>query len=126
MATVLIVEDDDALREIYESILECEGFKILSASNGEEGLRILTSNEKQIDMVLSDVRMPKKNGVEMLVDLRKKDPKKPPVLLVSGFSEYTREQAIKEGAFDLLNKPLRMEQLIDALQKMAAEYHISV
>ncbi len=126
MATVLIVEDDDALREVYESILECEGFSILSACNGEEGLKLLSANDKQIDLVLSDVRMPKKNGVEMLVDLRKINPKRPPVLLVSGFSEYTREQAIKQGAFDLLNKPLRMDQLIEALQRMATANEVAI
>src|SRR5579885_1966380 len=71
MAKVLLVEDDNNLREIYEARLQAEGYEIVSASDGEQALAV--AKEARPDLVISDVMMPKISGFEMLDILRNTD-----------------------------------------------------
>ena len=68
MSKVLLVEDDNNLRDIYEARMQAEGFEIVSAHDGEEGL-IVAKNEHP-DLIISDVMMPKISGFEMLDIIR--------------------------------------------------------
>lgn len=91
--TILVVDDEEQLKETVIMHLELEGFNVLSACNGKEALEVLENNH--VDFVLSDIKMPELDGMELTVEIRKKYKEVPVVLLVTGFSKYSEKQASK-------------------------------
>ena len=69
MARILIIEDDSRLREVLTEMLEREGYEVITAGNGKEGLELY--NELPVDMVITDILMPEKDGVETISDLKR-------------------------------------------------------
>jgi len=111
--TILIVEDDENIRSALTMLLEFSGYRVLSASNGREGLDILKS-DKTIDLVLSDFMMPIMNGEEMLTELRSYEDnlhsQHLPVILVSAASEA---RALSQRfSCRLLPKPVDVSTLL--------------
>jgi CheY-like chemotaxis protein len=102
---VLVVEDESAIREFLRTVLEGMGFVVLEASNGEEALAITRSFTGPIDLVISDVRMPKMDGLEMVYHLHGERPGIK-VLLISG---YSTESVPRDLTKDLLHKPFSLQ-----------------
>lgn len=94
--TILVVEDEKVLNDAYNTILTKEGYKVLSAFDGEEALSIAETN--RIDLILLDLRMPKVNGIEFLKAYGLAEQDKPPIVIV--FSNLDMQQEIDE-AFSL-------------------------
>jgi two-component system chemotaxis sensor kinase CheA len=114
--TVLVVEDDDVLRNALVMRLEMEGFRLLSASGGREALEILNQGHS-IDFILSDIQMPNGDGVELLKKIRARHPKIPIICLLSGYSTYNKEEIIQAGAIDLVSKPPDMNLICRYIQE---------
>jgi CheY-like chemotaxis protein len=106
--TIVLVEDDDGIRETMASLLEDEGFRVVQAANGEEGLAGLRSTADAC-LVLLDLWMPVMNGWQMLEAMRD-DPalQRVPVLVISAAGDLTPP----EGASAFLRKPIRLETLL--------------
>ena len=108
-AKVLVVDDDPDLQEILGICLSHWGFEVASAANGNDGARLADSYHP--DIVLSDVMMPDTSGFDLLKSLLSKDPGRP-VILMTGYSTSDMvTAAIKDGALDLLTKPLDYRKL---------------
>ena len=106
---VLLVDDDPDLQEILQICLKQWGFEVASASDGGEGARLAESYRP--DIVLSDVMMPDTSGIDLLKSLQAKDSSRP-VILMTGYSTADMAvQAIKDGARNLLTKPLDYPKL---------------
>lgn len=117
MATILCVEDEDALREDLVEELEDEGYDVLSARNGEEGLKIISEN-KNLDLVLSDISMPIMNGFELLKQVRENEATFAdiPFVFLSALSD--RDQILegkKLGVDDYVIKPVDFDLLFATL-----------
>ncbi|WP_052741933.1 response regulator [Kiloniella litopenaei] len=117
MATILCVEDEDALREDLVEELEDEGYTVLSAKNGEEGFKIISEN-KNLDLVLSDISMPIMNGFELLKQVRENDAafSDIPFVFLSALSD--RDQILegkKLGVDDYVIKPVDFDLLFATL-----------
>jgi DNA-binding NtrC family response regulator len=111
---VLVVDDDPDLQEILGICLKHWGFEVASAANGDEGARLAKSCHP--DIVLSDVMMPGTSGVSLLRTLQAEDPNRP-VILMTGYSTADlAAAAIKDGALDLLSKPLDYPKLKSILE----------
>jgi DNA-binding NtrC family response regulator len=114
---VLLVDDDPDLQEILQICLRQWGFEVASATNGDEGARLAESYHP--DIVLSDVMMPGSSGIALLKSLQAEDPSRP-VILMTGYSNPIMAiEAIKDGARDLLPKPLdysRLKSILEATQ----------
>ena len=110
---VLIVDDEKELRRAIRRYLELEDYVCLEAKNGKEALKII--NCEEIALVVSDIRMPGGDGIELLKAIKNINAKIPVVLLVTGFSEINRNEAISLGALDLLNKPIDMDWILNYL-----------
>lgn len=110
---VLIVEDDPFLREAITQSLDRLGAKVITAGDGKEAFELLSKNT--IDLVISDVQMPVMNGLDLLRNIRKGDPRVPVVLLATGEAQVNEEQAIKEGAVGLIYKPFSLKALKERL-----------
>jgi len=111
--SVLVVDDEPVLRELVAFILIDKGFQVLEAESGDAAFQLICKND--FDVVVSDVRMPNGNGVELLTRISQMTKRKPMVFLVSGYSEISLEEARKLGARDLLNKPVDYDKLCQAI-----------
>jgi CheY-like chemotaxis protein len=116
--TILAVDDDDGLREAIVYDFKKAGFKTLEASDGREAFEILSSNK--VDLVVTDVRMPNGDGIELLARIRQKSPDFPIVIFVTGFSQLSLEDAYDKGADAVFAKPFNRKALIEAVIKAAA------
>jgi DNA-binding NtrC family response regulator len=113
--TILIADDDDNLRRVLEFQLEEAGFKVLSAADGSEALDLFTSNE--VDSVITDLRMPKVSGLELLEKIKALNGETP-VVVVTAFGEVeTAVAAVKAGAFDYINKPFNRDEILLTLER---------
>ncbi len=116
--TVLLVEDEEMIRKMTGLMLKRLGFKVLSAANGFEAVKIFTQNPNNIKLVLSDLTMPHMNGWKTLEALRKIRPDVP-VILSSGYNEeqaMAEEQEEKPDSF--LHKPYQLNTLKDTIKKV--------
>ena len=114
MATILIIDDEKAIRKTLTEILSYEGYKIDEASDGEEGLKRFS--EKTYDIVLCDIKMPKLDGIEFL-EKAKEINGDVPVIMISGHGNIdTAVEAVKKGAFDYISKPPDLNRLLITLR----------
>lgn len=112
---VLLVDDEAGIRETLAINLELDGFKTLSASSGSEAMELLKKHA--IDFVISDIRMPRGDGITLLKDIKVLYPDIPHVVLISGFSEVSTDEVKKLGAIDLMLKPPDIDLLIELIKK---------
>lgn len=116
MHTLLVVDDEKAVRYSFERIFE-NYYNVLTAEDGRSALDAIDKNGNNIDVVFLDVRMPGMNGIDVLRRIRDKS-KNIPVIMMTAFSDSTIAiEAMREGAFDYLLKPLRNEQLREVIEK---------
>lgn len=110
MSTILIIDDERAIRKTLTEILSFEGYKIEEASDGEEGLKKFS--EKTYDVVLCDIKMPKIDGLEFLQKAVEKNPDVP-IIMISGHGTIeTAVEAVKKGAYDFIQKPPDLNRLL--------------
>jgi two-component system cell cycle sensor histidine kinase/response regulator CckA len=115
--TILVADDEPALREAILRMLRHSGFRVLAAANGQEAATIAQQYEGVIDAVLTDVVMPVMNGRELAVALAETRPGVP-ILFMSGYAEpLMNEQGLIETDADVLNKPFGREELLAALRR---------
>jgi CheY-like chemotaxis protein len=113
---LLVVDDEEDLREIVASELEYMGAKVIQAENIANAQEVL--NHTNIDLIISDIRMPGGTGVDLLDVIKLKRVDCPPVILITGFADITVEDAFNKGAEALINKPFKLDDLI----KMVVRY----
>ncbi|MDH3599793.1 MAG: response regulator, partial [Candidatus Tectomicrobia bacterium] len=115
MATILIVDDERDTRDALDMILRREEHEVLSAGSGESALEHL--NRHEVDLVLSDVKMPGIDGLTLLRRVKARDAGIV-VVMMSGHGDITvAVEAMKEGAFDYLVKPCKKDDVLRAVDK---------
>ena len=113
--SVLVVDDDDSLRRVVEYNLAEEGYRVVTATDGAAGLRAF--QEGSVDLVLTDVRMPDMDGLELLTRLKTMQPELPVIVLTAHGTINSAVEAMKLGASDYLTKPFNRDQLKAAARK---------
>ncbi len=114
MASILIIDDEKAIRKTLSEILSYEGYKIEEAADGEEGLKKFTNTA--FDVVLCDIKMPKMDGIEFLEKARLVNPDVP-IIVISGHGNIeTAVEAVKKGAFDYISKPPDLNRMLITLR----------
>ena len=107
---ILVVDDEAAQREILRTILTAEGYQVETAGTAAEALD--KGGKRRFDLILSDLRMPGADGLSLVRDLSREDPPTL-VIIMTGFGSLdSAEQAMKQGAFDYLTKPLERDDLL--------------
>ena len=109
---ILVVDDEPDLRELLADEFEYAGHEPVIASNGKEAFDLCSSHD--FDAVISDVRMPGGDGIELLERLRAKE-EAPLVFLVTGYADITRDKALAKGATNLLTKPYDIIELCSSV-----------
>jgi DNA-binding NtrC family response regulator len=116
---LLLVEDDDAVRDSLAGALEEEGVRVVTAPSAEAALARL--GESPPEVILSDIRMPGLDGIELLELVRERAPGIDVILMTAYEDMPTVARAMREGAFEFLVKPLRTPQLLEVLQRVEAD-----
>src|SRR6201987_1649662 len=110
MSNILIIDDEKAIRKTLSEILSYEGYKIDEAGDGEEGFRKF--REKEYDVILCDIKMPKMDGIEFLEKSKELNPDLP-IIMISGHGTIeTAVEAVKKGAYDYISKPPDLNRLL--------------
>jgi two-component system, NtrC family, response regulator HydG len=103
MARILIVDDQDMMRDSLAATLVREGHEVVAAYDGQAGLNKL--NERKFDLMITDLKMPKMTGIELLGEAKKLRPEMPVVLMTAFATVQTAVEAMKLGAYDYIQKP---------------------
>jgi two-component system, NtrC family, response regulator AtoC len=111
---VLIADDEPNLRRVVSAILAREGYEVLQAADGEEALELLDEN---VDAVITDLRMPRLDGMSLLRHIATEAPDTPVIIITAHGSVETAVEAVKLGAFDYIEKPFEQEQIRQIVAK---------
>jgi len=109
MISILIVDDELSMREFLKILLEKDGYEISTASDGKNALRII--KEKKIDLVISDIRMPGMNGLELLSEINNTRSNLPVIMITAFASPEDAVTAMKNGAIDYITKPFNVDEI---------------
>jgi DNA-binding NtrC family response regulator len=113
---LLIIEDEKITRRSLTDILTTEGYDVTAAEDGEEGLKLFFSERP--DIVITDLRLPKLSGIDILTRVMETDPSAKVILITAFASVETAIQSLKIGAYDYLTKPISPEKLISILRNI--------
>jgi DNA-binding NtrC family response regulator len=118
--SILVIDDEAEIREGLELLLKTEGYQVIMADTGQSGL--LRLGEQPYDLLLLDVSLPDRNGIELLKDIRRQNPNLPIVLITAYGSIEMARAAFKSGAMDYITKPWSNDELL-AQVAQAVESH---
>jgi two-component system, NtrC family, response regulator AtoC len=107
---ILVVDDDAVVRELITTLLSGEGYTVRAAKDGLDAIKILRTEE--INLVITDLRMPGADGIEVLKEATKSDPDRAVIILTAYGTLDTALKTIREGAYDYMTKPFKMEEMI--------------
>ena len=115
-ASILVADDDAVARELLVEVLTREGYRVRAAAGGAEA--IAAAEGEVFDLALIDLRMPDVDGLAVLARIRKLDPA-PPVFILTAFAAMdTAIEAIRQGAYDYLSKPFRVDEIKLAVRRV--------
>lgn len=109
MNKILVIDDDQSIRETLSNFLTREKFKVYSADNGKKGLEIITNENP--DLVISDIRMPVMSGLELLAKVKEFNSEIIFIMITAHDDMQTTIEAMQKGAFDYIEKPLEIDKL---------------
>jgi two-component system nitrogen regulation response regulator NtrX len=117
---ILVVDDEENIRKSLRMILEYEGYQFLEAADGEEAMDLIEETVG-LDLILLDIKLPGRDGLDVLKDIREK-PYTPEVIMISGHGIIqTAVEATKLGAFDFLEKPLHRERVLLSIRNALSQ-----
>ena len=109
MEKILVIDDDNSIRQTLINLLTRLNYKVLSASDGRMGVEI--AKQEQPDLIISDIRMPQLSGLEVLEEVKNLDSQIRVILITAHDDMATTIQAMQKGAYDFIEKPIEMERL---------------
>ncbi len=119
MARILIIEDDNEVREYLESVISRAGYEVISAENGKEGVELFAT--QPADLVVTDIIMPEKDGIETIMDLRRGNPDLK-VIAISGGGRSEPENYLHSarllGANRTMKKPFTNQEMLAAIAEL--------
>ena len=107
--TILCVDDEIDILELFEDELEDSGFNVIKAGSGNEGIEAFNNNH--IDCLISDIRMPNGDGVSLVKNIKDQG-RDIPMFLVTGFSDYSSEELAGLGVSAVIFKPFDLEEVV--------------
>jgi DNA-binding response OmpR family regulator len=122
MTQILIIDDEPVIGSMLKKVFEREGYNVIVASNGEDGMKLY--KEKQPDIVITDLILPGKEGIQIIMELRKEDPNLP-IIGMSGGGYIDPDSylhlAKSLGANAVFTKPIKIEELLNIVKTLKLE-----
>jgi two-component system, NtrC family, response regulator len=122
MDTILIVDDEKNYPLVLSAVLQEEGFETLTANSGHEALAVLEHSD--VDLVLTDMKMPRMDGIELLERIKENDPELPVIMMTAYGTVEKAVEAMQKGAYNYILKPFDNEQLILYVNKAMEMYRV--
>ena len=122
METILIVDDEKNYLTILSALLEDEGYEVLTALSGSEALEVYKSSD--LDLILTDMKMPKMDGIELLENIKENDPDLPVIMMTAHGTVDKAVEAMQKGAYTYVLKPFDNERLIIYVKKAISMYQV--
>lgn len=113
--TILLVDDDRSLRLSMKTLLQSHGFEVETAEDGREGFKAIT--QRQFDVVVMDIFMPKMNGRDCIRALKMSRPEVPVIILTGNTESELAHEALQIGAVAMLGKPVLAKELIEVIDR---------
>ena len=113
--TILVIEDKESMIDMLKQTLEAEGYQVIPARDGSEGIKKLS--DERIGLVLTDLKLPKKDGFEVLKAAKQENPLLPVIVMTAFGTIETAVKAVKEGAYDFLAKPFDTGHLLVLIKR---------
>jgi two-component system response regulator PilR (NtrC family) len=124
VGSVLVIDDEPVLQDVLKTLLESNGFDYHPAMNAAEGMQAL--REEDIDIVLLDLMLPDRNGLELLPEIKAHDPQLPVVVITAYSSIESAIAAMREGAFHYVPKPFKNEEVLHLVRRAAERRRLQV
>lgn len=121
--TVLVVDDEAILRNAIVFDLKRQGYAVLDAGNGREAMKLVV--EYPIDVVLTDVKMPILDGIQLLDQIKARNPSIPVVMLITGFADISLEEAYARGAAAVFAKPFDRKRLFETIKRALSSKEVA-
>jgi two-component system response regulator PilR (NtrC family) len=121
MASVLIVDDERSMRDFLKILLEKEGHDVIVAENGNKALTLLPDYD--VDIVVTDIRMPGMSGIELLEEIKESRPRLPVIMITAFASPDDAVVAMKNGAFDYISKPFNVDEIKAIIESATSKRH---
>ena len=120
---ILIIEDEDEVREVVKMFLESAGYTVVEAQDGEVGISRMKegSNLLQVGLIITDIRMPKVNGVEAILYIQENAPSKPIIVLTGYPDTDLAVSLLKKGVKEYLVKPVDKKVLLEKVKKVLSQ-----
>src|SRR5512145_3349937 len=122
METILIVDDEKNYLLVLSAVLEDEGYEVLTAPDGPEALEIQKSSD--LDLVVTDMKMPGMDGIEFLEQIKARDPDLPVIMMTAHGTVDKAVEAMQKGAYSYILKPFDNERLILFAKKAMSTYQV--
>jgi len=117
-ACILVVDDDEGVRENLAELFEVVGYSVLTAGNAVEAMEKLSAHE--VDLLLTDYRMPGPNGVELIESARRTKPGMRAVLMTAFGDSFSELESVRRGAIGYLNKPFEADEITGLVARILA------
>ena len=111
---ILLVDDNEEFLDSTRDVLDDEGYEVVTATSGEEGIEL--AGAQTFDVILMDIKMPGMNGVESFIEMKRRTPKVKVIMVTAYSVEDLKRQALDEGVFAVLSKPLDMDRLFRTIE----------
>jgi len=119
--TVLIIDDEENIRDLHSTALKEFGYKVITAQNGEEALIIFKENHQSIDLTILDLGMPGMGGFKCMLEMKKIVPDSK-IIIASGYSEvFQTEDLMKSGASGFIQKPFKLKSVLEKIREVLDE-----
>ena len=115
MPKILIVDDEARILLLLQSLLKANGYDVVTAKDGNSALDAVKSDT--FDLVITDLRMSPMDGMELFKEIKTLQPDLPVILLTAYASVETAIEALKNGAFDYLSKPFKVDEMLDIVKR---------
>jgi DNA-binding NtrC family response regulator len=119
---ILVVDDEEQMRDLLAKVLERKGYQVSACGDGAEALALL--EREPADLVVTDVRMPGLNGMEALRAIKELNPDIVVIIMTAFGSIDQAVQAVKDGAYDYINKPFKIDEILLTIEKALEERHL--
>ncbi len=122
MEKLLVVEDKESMAQMLKETLELQGYEVIIASDGAEGIKRV--RDSRVDAVITDLRLPKKNGLDVLKASKAENPLTPVIVMTAYGSVDTAVKAMKMGAYDFVTKPLDTDYLLLLIERSLTNHRL--
>jgi len=116
MAKVLVIDDEEGIRDLLDTLLSRKGYEVVLSSNGQRGLELF--HRERPDVVVLDLKMPGMDGLTVLQQIRTRDPKMPVIVLTGAGTAETELKVRALGATDYVEKEFSLHRLGDSLKRL--------